>query len=261
MFENSPREFSLGDAEARAFSSAIAPHIVAVLPPGGDVGTGTLVCWKSIGLVLTANHNLDGTKPSEVRFCFYPGGSLGDGPMTPQAHGDLYRGVLTPADDVMFADKANDILAIRLNLEHLPGAAKFYQIDPRVPTINHGATITLAGYACDNSFPLPQNSRAVGVTVQSGRFDTTLNSRRDLSSQYRAADHFLLPYSRGEEGIRPYGISGAGAWANAGCPSEVWSACPLLVGVQTSWFPNAKLLQIVRLEPILTLLERSVSPP
>jgi hypothetical protein len=176
--------------------------------------------------------------------------------MTPQVHGDLYRGVLTPADDVMVADKANDILAIRLNLEHLPGAAKFYEIDPRVPTINDGATVILAGYACDNSFPLPRNSRAVGVTMQSGRFDTTLNSRKNLSSQYRAADHFLLPYSRVEEGIRPYGISGTGAWCNANCLGEVWAARPLLVGVQTSWFPNPKLLQIVRMEPILALLER-----
>jgi hypothetical protein len=48
MFEDSPRELTLGDAEIRAFSSAIAPHILAVLPPGGDVGTGTLVRWKSM---------------------------------------------------------------------------------------------------------------------------------------------------------------------------------------------------------------------
>jgi hypothetical protein len=94
MFENSPREFTLGDAEVRAFLSAIAPHIVAVLPPGGDVGTGTLVRWKSIGLVLTANHNLDGTKPSEVGFCFYPGGSLLDGPNDcPRSWGPVSRSV------------------------------------------------------------------------------------------------------------------------------------------------------------------------
>jgi hypothetical protein len=134
MFENSPREFTLGDAEVRAFLSAIAPHIVAVLPPEGDVGTGTLVRWKSIGLVLTANHNLDGTKPSEVGFCFYPGGSLLDGPMTARDHGALYRGQLMPVDDAMIADKANDIAVTPLNLEHPPGAATFYEIDHRVPT-------------------------------------------------------------------------------------------------------------------------------
>ena len=203
MFEDSPREFTLGDVEVRAFLSAAAPHIVAVLPPGGDVGTGTLVRWKSLGLILTANHNLDGTKPSEVRFCFYPGGSLGDGPMTAQDHGDLYRGQISPVDNRIIADKSNDIVMIPLNLEDLPGAAK----------------------------------------------------KKFLSSTYRAEDHFLLPYSRIEEGIRPYGISGAGAWCNADCPSDVWAARPLLVGVQTSWFQKSKLLQIVRIEPILSLLE------
>jgi hypothetical protein len=255
MFENSPREFTLGDAEGRAFLSAVAPYIVAVLLPGGDVGTGTLVRWKSVGLVLTANHNLEGTKRSEVRFCFYPGGSLRDGPMTAEDRGDLYRGVLVPVGDEIIGDRPNDIVAIPLNLEHLPGAAKFYEIDHRASTINDGATVVLAGFAGDNSFPLPKDSRAVGVTVQTGKFDTTLNSRKFLSSSYRAADH-LLPYSRVEEGIRPHGISGAAAWCNGDCPGDVWAARPLLVGVQTSWFPRPKLLQIVRLGPVLSLLER-----
>ena len=219
-----PREFTLGDAEGRAFLSAVAPYIVAVLLPGGDVGTGMLVRRKSIGLVLTANHNLDGTKLSEVRFCFYPGGSLRDGPMTAEDRGDLYRGVLVPVGD---ADRSNDIVAIPLNLEHLPGAAKFYEIHHKALTINDGATVVLAGFAGDNSFPLPKNSRAVGVTVQTGKFDTTLNSRKFLSSSYRTADHFLLPYSRVEEGVRPYGISGAGAWCNADSPGNVWAARPL----------------------------------
>jgi len=161
-----------------------------------------------------------------------------------------------PVGDEIVADKSNDIVAIPLNLEGLPGAAKFYEINDRASTINDGVTVVVAGFAGDNSFPLPKDSRAVGVTVQTGKFDTTLNSRKFLSSNYRAADHFLLPYSRVEDGVRPYGISGAGAWCNADSPGDVWAARPLLVGVQTSWFPNPKLLQIVRLGPVLSLLER-----
>lgn len=255
MFEGSAREFTLGDAEGRAFLSAIAPYIAAVLLPGGDVGTGTFVRWNSSRLLLTANHNLDGTKASEVRFCVYPGGSLRDGPMTPQDRGELYRGVFMPVGETI-ADKSNDIVAIPLNLEHLPGGAKFCEIDHRASSINEGATVTLAGFAGDNSFPLPKDSRAVGVTVQTGKFDTTLNSKRFLSSSYRPTDHFLLPYSRVDEGIRPYGISGAAAWCNADCPGDVWTAQPMLVGVQTSSFSGPKLLQIVRLGPILSLLDR-----
>ena len=69
---------------------------------------------------------------------------------------------------------------------------KFYETHLKALTINDGATVVLAGFAGDNSFPLPKNSRAVGVTVQTGKFDTTLNSRKFLSSSYRTADHFLL---------------------------------------------------------------------
>jgi hypothetical protein len=70
------------DAQLRAFYHSIAPHIVALLPPDGlTVGTGTLIKCKSSHLILTANHNLDGSKPSAIRFAFYPGGTLREGRM------------------------------------------------------------------------------------------------------------------------------------------------------------------------------------
>ena len=92
MFEIANREFTLGDAEDRAFSQCLSALYCRLPLPGGDLGSGTLVRWKSIGLVLTANHNLDGTKLSEVRFCFYPGASLRDGPMSAEDLGYPYRG-------------------------------------------------------------------------------------------------------------------------------------------------------------------------
>jgi hypothetical protein len=161
-----------------------------------------------------------------------------------------------PIEKETVADKANDIAAIPLKLEQPPGAAKFYEIDPKTPIVEDGNTVLLAGYAGDNSFPLDNQSRAVGVTVQTGRFNAQLNSRTDLPYTYNPVDQFLLPYTRTHEGIRPHGISGAAAWCNMDHEGEVWAARPTLVGVQTSWFPKSKLLKIVRLGPVLSLLQK-----
>lgn len=256
MYEDSSSGFTLGDAEIRAFFHSIAPHIVALLPPDGlHVGTGTLIKWKSSHLILTANHNLDGNKPSAIRFVFHPGGTLREGPMTTREDsGGLYRGDLLPVDDDVIADKVNDIAAIPFSVKELPKAAKFYEIGLEVPAPVDGNTVTLAGFAWDNSFPLKGQARAVGVITQSGRFDSRLNATKGLSSRYNPADHFLLPYTRMDDGVQPYGISGTGVWGNADHAGSVWAPNPILVGVQTAWFAKSKLLQIVRLEPVLALL-------
>ena len=167
--------------------------------------------------------------------------------------GGLYRGVLLPVDDNVIADKENDIVTIPLNVKQLPAAARFYEIGQKVAIPNDGDTVLLAGFAWDNSFPLKGQARAVGVIAQSGAFDRALNATKGLSSKYNPEDHFLLPYAM-DDGVRPHGISGTGAWGNADHAGSVWTSQPILVGVQIAWFPKSRLLQIVRLGPILALL-------
>lgn len=258
MFEGSRQEFTVADGEIRAFLHVIAPHIVALLPPDGlHVGSGTLIKWKSSHLILTANHNLNGTKASDIRFVFYPGGTLRDGPMDAASDRTfLSRGLLMPVEDDIFTDEQHDIAAIPLKVKDLPSAARPYELSPRQPILGDGNTIILAGFAWDNSFPLQGEARAVGITTQTGTFDSSLNSKQGLSSNYDPEYHFLLPYTRVTEGVRPYGISGTGAWCNAGRTGTIWAPSPVLAGVQTSWFSTSKILQIVRLGPIVSLLTR-----
>ncbi|MGO9273114.1 MAG: hypothetical protein ACLQOO_23245 [Terriglobia bacterium] len=248
---------TIDDVQARAFYHSIAPHIVALLPPDGlTVGTGTLVKWKSSHLILTANHNLEGSKPSAIKFAFYPGGTLREGRMSSREDsGGLCRGVLLPADDNVIADEKNDIVAIPLDVRQLPATARFYEFGEKAPIPNDGNTVFLAGFAWDNSFPLKGQARAVGVITQSGVLDSVLNATKGLSSTYNPEDHFLLPYVM-DDNIRPYGISGTGAWGNTDHAGSVWTSQPVLVGVQIAWFPGSKLLQIVRLGPVLSLLRR-----
>jgi hypothetical protein len=174
--------------------------------------------------------------------------------MTREDSGELCRGVRLPVDDAAVTDQANDIAAIRVKRDWLPSTVRFAQIDPRAEAIKDGSTVVLAGFAWDNSFPLKGEARAVGVTIQSGRFDSTVNATKGLSSNYNTNDHFLVPYTRTEDGVRPHGFSGTAAWCNAEQAGAVWAPHPVLVGVQTSWFPRSKLMQVVRLGPVLRLL-------
>jgi hypothetical protein len=211
MFDKKAEGFTVGDGEIRAFLHAIAPFTVALLPPDGhSVGTGTLINWKSSHLILTANHNLDGTKPSLIRFVFNPGGTLREGPMTREDSRELYRGVLLPVEDNSISDLKNDIAAIRLNSDNLPPAARFCEIDSRAQIIKEGSTVVLAGFAWDNSFLLEGEARAVGVTMQSGTFDSALNATPGLSSAFKPEDHFLLPYTRIDDGVQAVRIQWGG---------------------------------------------------
>lgn len=255
MFSKIVPGFTFGAAQQRAFYHAIAPYTVGLLLQDGlSVGTGTLINWKSLPLILTANHNLEDTKASEVRFVFNPGGNLEDGPMSSiRDSGKLSRGNRLSLDNNVFADKQNDIVAIRLSDKNLPQAAKFYELDSTSQTVREGCSVILVGFAWDNSCVLENNARAIGVTTQIGNYSSNLNARSGLSG-YNEEDHFLLPYTRDKDGVKPHGMSGAAAWCNRDYAGNIWAPKPLFYGIQTAWYKRPKLLKIVRLEPILNLL-------
>lgn len=115
--------------------------------------------------------------------------------MTPEHSGELYRGVPLPVDDDAISDTQNDIVAIRLKSERLAPASRFCDVEPKMRSISNGASVILVGFAWDNSFPLKGQARAVGVTTQTGRYDSELNEKKGLSSTYNAESHFLLPYT------------------------------------------------------------------
>lgn len=259
MLSFSQREvgFTVDDGKIRAFYHAIAPFTVALLPPDGvHIGTGVLVDWKGWPLIVTAAHNFDGAKPSQMRFVLSPGGTLREGPMTRGDGCELFRGDILPVEDDFLCDDKNDIAAVRLKNRDLGPNAAFTEIDIGMRNIREGSSVILIGFAWDNSFALRGAARAVGVTTQLGRYREGLNAHSGLSSSYNEQEHFLLPYTRTEDGVRPYGISGTAAWCNQDHAGSIWVARPALVGVQTAWFERSKLLKIVRLGPLIDLLSR-----
>ena len=173
MFENSPREFTLGDAEGRAFSQCSGALYCGGAPAGRGCGHRNASSSEVNRTRADRESQFRWNQAFRSEILFLPRR------VSPRRADDCGRpwGSLSRSAGASgrFSRTGRMILsAIPLNLEHLPGAAKFYEIDHKALTINDGATVVLAGFAGDNSFPLPKNSRAVGVTVQTGKFDTTL---------------------------------------------------------------------------------------
>ena len=68
----------------------------------------------------------------------------------------------------------------------------------------------------------------------------------------------LINYEPNDPTMTPYGFSGAAAWKDrAERTDHVWTADPMIFGVQTSAFMASRLLQVVGAPAIKEFLEES----
>ena len=81
---------------------------------------------------------------------------------------------------------------------------------------------------------------------------------RTLSSSYDPKRDVLIDYAPTDPKMKPYGFSGAAAWKDRPKRSaQVWTADPMMFGVQTSAFMKSRLLQVVGAPTIKEFLEGS----
>ena len=188
-------EYDADRAEYMAFVHAIARHTVGLsILNGRNIGTGTLLEWQGRRFILTALHNLDGTKPSEVRFFVTPPGNAEEGSMASHASKlrQLSSGQQLPVDDAYLSDQANDLAAIPLLQSYEPPVgASFYVPNQDPIVIEPGASLILVGYAVSNSIPVSPQFRAIGMISEHAKFDPTAQFRSDLPSRFRSGPSVL----------------------------------------------------------------------
>jgi hypothetical protein len=252
-------DFQFNEAQFNALQEGIARHTVLIsMSKGQEVGTGTLLSYGPTNLILTANHNLQGPHLSELRFGFNHGGNL-------QAAGTSEAATKKPLPyytfrfrdrDEIFRDQKNDIAALILHPTEKPrGVAAFYDASAlKSLTIPDGKSIVFLGFPAGNSSDIGQGKRLVSPVSEHSRYDSTLNQSKYLPSSYNPNCEFLLKYELIEDGLRPHGFSGAGAW----CPLEpkgaIWTPDLILVGVITSYLKEQQLLVLAGLRAIEELL-------
>lgn len=255
-------DYDQHNAEFLAFQETISNSIVGIAIDGPDpgIGTGTLVKWKGKRLLLTANHNLDGTTPDCLRLLFRPPGNIKVAAMAEAAatYGlSPSPGIRAPLKREFCADLANDIALLEF-LPHgtVPSPSIFYALDDFPAfSIPDGTSIIVMGFPSDNSVRIP-GGRVVGPAADHVRYDSSLNSLSGLPSSYNPNSQYLLRYSRLQDGIHPRGFSGAGAWCNADVDGPVWHSNPRLAGMVVRYHAPNNVLFITGLNAILELASR-----
>jgi hypothetical protein len=81
---------------------------------------------------------------------------------------------------------------------------------------------------------------------------------KPLALRYDTKRDVLINYEPNDPKMQHYGFSGAATWIDrAEHSGYVWTASPMIFGVQTSWFETSGLLQVVGAPAIREFLEKS----
>jgi hypothetical protein len=249
-------EFEIDRAEYMAFNEAILRSTVGIATNNNTgVGTGTLVSFGARNFVLTAAHVVEGASMSEIRYFISPSTPLKEHsmrkglPIVEMAYaGDCFN-----TDGEPIIDDVNDLAAIPLASSPLmPNYMQFIPIEHCMDTIREGSSVLIIGFPVANSalFDGEKQYRAVGLTSEHALFSEALQTQFVLPSSYDPNIHYLIDYSRMDDGILPFGFSGAAAWCSATSHGSIWAAKPVFAGVVTRWVretnQNPHLLQIIR---------------
>lgn len=252
-------DFQFNEAHFNALQERMARHTVIISMSGGrEVGTGTLLSYGSANLILTANHNLQQPHLSELRFGFNHGGNLQAATTSETATNQPlpYYTLKFRDRDEIFRDKKNDIAALILHPTEKPrGVAAFYDASALKPlAIPDGKSVVFLGFPVGNSADIRQGKWLVSPVSEHSRYDSTLNQSKYLTSSYDPNCEFLLKYELLEDGLRPHGFSGSGAWCSLEPKGGIWTPDLILVGVITNYLKEHQLLVLAGLRAVVELL-------
>jgi hypothetical protein len=263
--------------EYRAFIERIAWYSVGVVnllanvdhqekTMEDDFGTGSACTWKGHSLILTAKHVIDRAEPDDLAFLVRVDDAINwEGMSKPEK---VVSRVSLPVERIVRC-KEHDLAAIVLRADDLTGLRmQFCELPKQLAksrTIKRKGSLILLGYPRDRRFTVAKtktvnaeaNYYAVRPTILAGAIAKP--PLKELSfQQYDPARDVLVHYTPEDPKMKPHGFSGAAAWSErAECSGPVWTADPMIFGVQPSAFLASKLLVVVGAPAIKKFLRES----
>ncbi len=262
--------------ENKAFIERIAWYSVGVVNLLADVdhqnkrmadvlGTGTACTWKGHSLILTAEHVVAEAEPDSLAFLLRVDDAINWEGMGKSEK--VVPRVSLPVERIVRC-KEHDLAAIVLRANDLAGfRMQFCELPKQLATsrtLKREGSLFLLGYPTDRIFPVAKtktanaeaNYHAVRPTILTGTIAKPPS--KALSSRYAPERDVLINYEPNDPTMKPYGFSGAAAWKDrAERTDHVWTADPMIFGVQTSAFMASRLLQVVGAPAIKEFLEES----
>ena len=268
----------LNSEQHRAFSERVFSQTVGIVnlvraphrAPNGktasveEMGTGSACRWRDRNLVLTAKHVVEGAGPSQLRFFLRPSGKIEwvarSGPV------EFAERELLEVDDVITCGW-EDLAALVSARTHADSPSlHFCALPDKFGTVPPAPGVTLIiGYPGDLSFPVASSRQPTGsinyacaATPAACWASVVDETPRFFPSSYDSDRHFLLHFDPAEEGSMPHGYSGTGVWYQSATKREIWTADPVLCGVQVRWHRESNLMIAVQSEIVRQFLEENV---
>ncbi len=262
--------------ENRAFVERIAWYAVGVVSllayvdhqnkKMADVlGTGTACTWKGHSVILTAEHVVAEAEPDSLAFLLRVDDAINwEGTGKPEI---VVPRVSLPVESIVRC-KEHDLAAIVLRANDLAGfRMQFCELPKQLAqsrTLKRKGSLLLLGYPTDRIIPVAKtqtanaeaNYRAVRPTILTGTIAKPPS--KALSSQYDPERDVLINYEPSDPKMKPHGFSGAAVWKDRAKRSgHVWTADPMIFGMQTRAFMTSRLLQVVGAPAINKFLQES----
>src|SRR5262249_50795826 len=156
----------------------------------------------------------------------------------------------------IICSKEHDLAAVVLRSQELAGHGMQFCDLPkqlmRRRTLKRKGALFLLGFPVDRVFTISEVKTAYALTNFHAATPTILTSTlagppsKRLGSSYDPDRDVLLKYEPIDPEMKPHGFSGAAVWCQRlGRADHLWTASPMLFGVQTSAFMTSRLLQVV----------------
>jgi hypothetical protein len=229
------------------------------------IGTGGAYRWRDKRIVLTAKHVLEDAGVSDVAFLPRTGSSLGwEHPgkisgISARVGGIVQEIVGCPWEDLA-ALILNDEAASRLNVDFCELPRRFSSDT----TVSTDGSVLIIGFPMDQAFEVSRartpgrTTVSLGCPCESFWAKIVREPERTLDSSYHPEHHLLIRFEPASQGLRPHGYSGATVWCDRQSTGGVWTAEPLLLGIQTHAYVKSGLVRAVRASAIKRFLEESL---
>jgi hypothetical protein len=267
---------ALGLEELKAFHGKAWAHVLGVVNLKEEVnerartrweglGTGCACVWRGQKLVLTAKHVLQDAGSADI--AFLPRSATALGWESPGNIEGVVERVTVGIEKVVRC-QWEDLAAIVLDGDGADTLnVEFCELPKRLAvdeTISGSGSVLIIGFPVDQTFRVSE-SRVPGHTTvimacpcESFWGELVKEPEGALDSSYDPDRHLLIRFEPRSEGLRPFGYSGAAVWCDPARREAIWTANPLLLGIQTHTYEKSGLVRAVRASTIRRFLEESL---
>jgi len=253
------------DHGGEAIEEAIAYSTIGIASEDGTtLGTGVAIRYKEYNLIVTARHVLESVD-LDTSWLFPPSHA----PLVRAAKKDLpellarRNRIKIPSTQILISKSADDDLAVLfvdascLTRQNV----RFHELDDTRNTPEPGVNIVIMGYPGE----IAVSPREGPASFEGYEILLNVEWRFVVKpviglSGFNPTKHFLVDFSEDTHAkglvAHPAGMSGSGIWTYSAFEQDnVWySTNMLLVGIQSSWYRQSRLIKGVRIGRLLHLL-------